>query len=177
MHVTVGSLNPVKRQAAETVLSGLFPDAIFAALEVPSGVPDQPWSDVETRTGALNLARAALQQSRADLAVGFEGGLIRTELGIMTCAWCAVVAADGRFGVGGGSHVMLPPSASIQLEQGIELGIVMDNITGQSNTKHAQGAIGILTGGLESRESAYAHILRLALAPFRSAEYFRETDS
>ncbi len=50
----------------------------------------------------------------------------------------------------------------------------MDALTGLHNTKHAQGAIGILTDGLETRKSAYAHILRLALAPFRKAELYGE---
>ncbi len=100
MHIAIGSKNPVKQLAAETVLAPLFPGTRFLTLDVPSGIPAQPWGDAETRTGALNRAHAALERSGADMAVGFEGGLIRTELGIMTCAWCAVVAADGRIGVG-----------------------------------------------------------------------------
>jgi non-canonical (house-cleaning) NTP pyrophosphatase len=90
----------------------------------------------------------------------------------MTCAWCAVVAQDGRFGVGGGAHMMLPSASEALLTEGHELGNVMDRLTGQHNTKHADGAIGILTDGLESRQTAYAHILRLALAPFRQAAFY-----
>jgi inosine/xanthosine triphosphatase len=175
MNIAIGSTNPVKMQAAKLVLSDLFPDSVFTPLEVSSGIPAQPWGDAETRTGALNRARAAMTQTAADLAVGFEGGLIRTELGIMTCGWCAIVASDGHFGVGGGSHLMLPPEASAMLDRGIELGMVMDSISGHNNTKHGAGAIGILTNGLEDRVSAFAHILRLALAPFRSAAFYRET--
>jgi inosine/xanthosine triphosphatase len=141
---------------------------------VPSGIPDQPWGDAETRQGALNRARAALASQAADLAVGFEGGLIRTELGLMTCAWCAVIGADGQCGVGGGSHMLLPPAAADLLDQGLELGVVMDRLTGQHNIKHGPGAIGVLTAGLENRSSAYAHILRLALAPLRSPAFYEE---
>ncbi len=174
MRIAVGSLNPVKRQAAESVLKPLFTGAAFIVLDVPSGVPAQPWGDAETRTGAINRARTALSQSGADLAVGLEGGLIRTENGLMTCAWCAVAAPDGRIGVGGGAHTMLPPAAAERLERGEELGAVMDALTGIANTKHHQGAIGILTDGLETRQTAYAHILRLSLAPFRSEPLFRQ---
>lgn len=172
MRIAIGSLNPVKGAAAQDVLEGLFPGAIFTAFDAPSGVAAQPWGEEETRTGALNRAQAALEHTGADLAIGFEGGLIETELGLMTCAWCAVLGADGRLGVGGGAHMLLPPAAGELLAGGMELGAVMDALTGQRNTKHDRGAIGILTAGLETRQSAYAHILRLALAPFLSAAYY-----
>lgn len=174
MQIVIGSLNPVKRQAAESVLAPLYPDADFRTVAAPSGVPDQPWGDAQTRQGAINRARAALANSGAALAVGFEGGLIETEIGVMTCAWCAVAAADGRIGVGGGAHMLIPAVAAARLTDEAELGPIMDALTGQQDTKHHAGAIGILTGGLEDRASAYAHILRLALAPFRQPDYFQE---
>ena len=173
MRIGIGSLNPIKRSAAEQVLRPLYPDADYLALDVPSGIPAQPWGEDETCQGALNRARAVRTQLAADLAVGFEGGLIRTALGTMTCAWCAVVAADGRESVGGGSHMLLPPGIDALLDGGIELGDAMDRLTGQHDTKHHLGAIGILTDGLEDRTTAYAHILRLALAPFRSPTYYQ----
>jgi inosine/xanthosine triphosphatase len=174
MHIVVGSLNPVKIAAVSSVMLSLYPQARIAGIPAASGVAVQPRSDAETRAGALNRARAVLEIAGADLGVGLEGGLIETEIGLMTCAWCAVVTADGRTGIGGGAHMMLPPAATALLDQGIELGAVMDRLTGQHNTKHADGAIGILTGGLETRETTYAHLLRLALAPLRSAAYFAE---
>lgn len=172
IRIAIGSCNPVKHAAAQEVLAELFPAASFTAVDVPSGVSVQPWGEEETRAGALHRARAALEQTGADLAIGFEGGLIETELGLMTCAWCAVIGRDGRLGVGGGSHMLLPPAAGELLATGMELGSVMDALTGRRNTKHDLGAIGILTAGLESRQSAYAHILRLALAPFLSPAYY-----
>lgn len=174
MHVAVGSLNPVKHAAAESVLQPLFPAIKITGIAVPSGIDDQPWTDEETRRGALNRAQAARSATGADLGIGLEGGLVRTELGVMTCAWCAVVSANGIVGIGGGAHMMLPESAQTLLANGLELGAVMDELSGMHNTKHANGAIGILTDGLETRQTAYAHILRLALAPFRSSAYFGE---
>ncbi len=174
LHIAVGSLNPVKQEAVRAVMEPLCAALTITGIAVPSGVADQPWGDAETRTGAQNRARAACQAAGADFGIGLEGGLVQTELGVMTCAWCAVVAADGRIGVGGGAHMMLPAAAQRLLDDGLELGAVMDRLTGLHNTKHADGAIGILTAGLETRETAYAHILRLALAPFRSAPYFME---
>lgn len=172
MHIVVGSLNPVKKLAVTSVFDTLYPDVIYSTVNVPSGVPDQPWGDAETRTGAINRAKAAQSQTQADFGIGLEGGLIQTELGIMTCAWCAVYGSAEQLGVGGGSHMMLPPAAAAQLAQGMELGLVMDNLTDQHNTKHSLGAIGLMTDGLETRQTAYAHILRLALAPLRSPAHF-----
>jgi non-canonical (house-cleaning) NTP pyrophosphatase len=48
----------------------------------------------------------------------------------------------------------------------------MDQLTGQHNTKQAQGAVGILTGGLSNRGSAYGQLVAMALAPFVKMEYY-----
>jgi inosine/xanthosine triphosphatase len=172
MRIAIGSLNPVKREAAEAALTPLFPAATFLALDVPSGIPAQPWGDEQTRNGALNRARAAMQQTGADWAVGLEGGLKQTDVGLMTCAWAAVVSADGRQGVGGGANMLIPPALTASLAPGQELGPVMDELTGEHNTNQALGAIGFLTDGLETRQSAFVHVLHLALAPFRRPDLY-----
>jgi non-canonical (house-cleaning) NTP pyrophosphatase len=132
MRIAIGSTNPVKCSATRAVLTPLFPDAEYVCRDVPSGVSVQPWGDVETRTGALNRARAALEQTGADLAVGLEGGV----------------------------------------QEGLELGAAMDHLVHQHNTKHQNGAIGILTNNLETRQSAYETIIRLALAPFQNPAWY-----
>ncbi len=172
MRIAIGSTNPVKCSATRAVLMPLFPEAEFACLDVPSGVSVQPWGDVETRTGAFNRARAALEQTGADLAVGLEGGVQDSEFGLLTAAWCVLVDRHGRIGVGGNSCAMLPPDVAGQLRQGIELGAAMDHFVHQHNTKHQNGAIGILTNNLETRQSAYETIIRLALAPFQNPAWY-----
>ncbi|MBN1679345.1 MAG: inosine/xanthosine triphosphatase [Anaerolineae bacterium] len=172
MRITIGSTNPVKCNASRAVLASLYPDAVFDCVDVPSGVASQPWGDVETRAGALNRARAALEQSQADLAVGMEAGVQDTEVGLLTCAWCVLVGRDGRIGVGGNACIMLPPAVVDKVRQGDELGTAIDNLVNEHNTKWGTGAIGILTHNLETRQSAYESILRLALAPFRSPAWY-----
>lgn len=172
MRIAIGSTNPVKCNAVRAVLSSLYPDAEFVAVEVPSGVSPQPWGDVETRTGALNRARAALRQTGADLAAGLEGGVQDSEFGLMTSAWCVLVDGQGRVGVGGNSCTLLPPVIADQLRQGIELGAAMDQLVQRYNTRQHNGAIGILTRDLETRQSAYENIIRLALAPFQNPDWY-----
>lgn len=172
MRIAIGSTNPVKCSASRAVLSRLYPDAEFVCFDVPSGVPAQPWGDLEARTGALNRARGALRAGEADLGVGLEGGVQESEFGLLTTAWCVLVSRDGRVGVGGNSCTLLPEVVADWVRQGVELGAAMDRLVQQENTKHRNGAIGILTNDLETRRSAYETILRLALAPFQNPAWY-----
>lgn len=172
MRIVIGSTNPVKCNATRAVLKPLYPGAAFVALDVPSGISSQPWGDVETRAGAVNRARNALRETGADLAIGLEGGVQESEFGLMTTAWCALVDSTGRIGVGGNACVLLPEPVAAHLRAGRELGFAMDQLVNRSNTRQQNGAIGILTDDLETRQSAYEMIIRLALAPFRNPDWY-----
>ncbi len=172
MRIAIGSTNRVKCRAVEAVLRPLYPNAEFVSVAVSSGVPAQPIGDVQTRAGALNRARAALRQTEATLGVGLEGGVQETEFGMMTTAWCVILSAEGRLGVGGNACTLLPEAVAQRVRNGAELGEAMDWLTRRQDTKHQNGAIGILTDNLETRQSAYEVIVRLALAPFRRPHWY-----
>lgn len=169
--IAVGSTNPVKVAAAKTILSQAFPEAEFVAIDIPSDVPEQPWGDEQTRQGAFNRASKALSETSANLGVGLEGGLIETPVGLMTCAWCALVDERGKVGYGGGAHLLLPPLVADVLREHGELGPVMDMLVNEEGTKQRQGAIGILTAGLSSRQAAYEQLVAMAAAPFVTGYY------
>lgn len=171
MNVLVGSTNPVKIDAARAVFARIDPTAQVSGQAVASGVAAQPWGEAATRQGAVNRARAALSDG-ATFGVGFEGGVVETEHGLMTCAWCAVTDAAGRLGLGGGVYALLPPTVQQALRDGRELGPAMDDLTGGRDTKQGPGAVGILTAGLIDRQGAYEQILMLALAPFRTPQFY-----
>ncbi len=170
--IAVGSTNPVKIAAVRMVATRAFPGAEVIGLGIDSGISEQPWGDEETRRGALNRAQAVLAAAGSDLGVGLEGGVLETEMGLMTSAWCVIVDREGQIGVGGGVHMRLPSSVAQALRAGGELGPAMDQLTGQHNTKQAQGAVGILTAGLSDRRSAYRQLVAMALGPFVQAEYY-----
>jgi len=192
MRIAIGSLNPVKRRAAETVLAPLYPQATFEVVAAESGVSVQPWGDVETRTGAINRAHAAQMAVDADLGIGFEGGVVESEVGLLICNWTAVVARDGQVGIGGGGGEQLPEQVAAVLRAGnrlladqyderdkgdrhrdrVELGTAMDALTGLTNVKQAEGSVGVLTGGLLNRQMVYEMSLKLALAPFRTPQWY-----
>lgn len=171
VRIAVGSENPVKLAAVRAVLEKAFPDAAFEAVPVPSGVSHQPWGDDETRQGAFNRAVAARQAANADLGVGLEGGLKETPVGVMTCAWCAIVDRTGRVGYGGGVNMLLPPRVVALVRRYGELGPAMDALVQEHNTKQGRGAVGILTGGLSSRRAAYEQLVAMAAAPFVTGYY------
>ena len=170
----VGSRNPVKIAASQAVLRRVYGEGIdVRGVAVASGVSRQPWGDEETLRGAVNRAVAALRITGASLGVGLEGGLVEVDGQVFTSAWCAVARADGTTGVAGGANMLLPPLVAQAVREGAELGPTMDDLTGLENTKHAQGAIGILTQGYLDRQSAYEHILTLALARHLSPTHYR----
>jgi inosine/xanthosine triphosphatase len=167
MKIAVGSTNPTKTRAVENVIRALFDEVEFAAMEVPSGIPAQPIGDAETRQGALNRAKAVLKLSDAEWGFGLEGGIVETEFGIMTNAWCVVAARDGRVGVGGSANMLLPQAVVERIvRDGRELGEAMDEYANTQDVKRGKGAIGVLTGGLLDRQGAYEYIVKLALARF-----------
>jgi inosine/xanthosine triphosphatase len=169
--IAIGSENPVKIAAARKILQRAYPDACFVSAAVFSGVREQPWGDKETRQGALNRARAVLKEVDADFGLGLEGGVMETPVGLMTCAWCAIVDRNDKVGFGGGLNMLLPPVIAEVLYARGELGPAMDALVNQQNTKQKGGAIGILTNGLSSRQLAYQQLVAMAAAPFVTGFY------
>ncbi|HWL12648.1 MAG TPA: DUF84 family protein, partial [Ureibacillus sp.] len=86
MKIAIGTKNPTKVKAVNDAFAS-FIEAEFISTNVPSNVSAQPLTDLETLTGAINRAKNALEAERADLGVGLEGGLIKTDFGYFLCNW------------------------------------------------------------------------------------------
>ena len=172
MKIAVGSHNPVKIAAVRNVLLKVYPDAEVIAADVESGVPDMPLSDEIGIRGARNRARQARDLLQADLGIGLEGGTTTVRGHHLTAGWAAIF--DGaKYGVGGGGHLLLPPAIDRKIiKEKKELGTAIDELVGGNNLKQKMGAIGILTGGLSSRQKAYEYLLIYALAPLLSPELY-----
>lgn len=169
--IAIGSTNPVKVAAVKAILGQVFPQAEFVARSTPSGVAVQPWGEEETRQGAFNRAEWVRRETQATFGVGLEGGLKESSVGLMTCAWCVMLDADGEAGYGGGVMMRLPPIIEEMLHSQGELGPVMDSLVNEVNTKQKGGAIGILTNGLSTRQAAYEQLVAMAAAPFVTGYY------
>lgn len=164
--IAVGSTNPVKLAAARNVVTRVWPLATVASIDVPSGVPAQPLSDQDAITGARNRAVAAQRALNADFGVGIEGNVDDSAMGMYVTGWAAVVDRHGEIGIGAGGRFLLPEHLAVHVRRGTELGLLMDEIVHEDNTKQRQGAVGIFTGGLVDRTQALELAVVFALTRF-----------
>jgi inosine/xanthosine triphosphatase len=170
--VAVGSTNPVKVAAVRWAVAAAWPRAEVVGLAVASGVPEMPCTDEQGRRGALIRAQAALAAGAADLALGLEGAVCELADGMYVANWVAAVARDGRTSVTHGGRLRLPECVAAEVRRGIELGLVIDRLSGSANSKQHLGAAGFLTAGLVPREQAFALAVAFALTPFLRPELY-----
>ena len=166
--VTVGSTNPVKGAAVEDAFSAYFGAVRVQGAAVSSGVPEQPMGD-ETMRGARNRARAlaSLPEAReADYRVGIEGGLLHLGDRWFALGCMCVLDPEGREGRGTSPLFELPDGIVQRLRAGEELGPVIDEISGEPDSKRKGGAIGCFTRGIVTRRVLYRAGLLVALVPF-----------
>ena len=185
LRVGVGSGNPVKRRAVELALGSaadadLPGDPTGVAIEsvpVDSGVSEQPTGHAETISGAENRAAAVLEAEsetgpRYDLGVGVEGGVAEFD-GVddrFLIMWAAVTDGD-RTGRAAGPSLALPADVAARIDDGDELGPVMDDRLGTDGVAKRGGAAGALTNGRVDRAEALAAAVSGALGPFVSGLY------
>jgi inosine/xanthosine triphosphatase len=177
MKVLVGSRNPVKLEAVKTAFSTYFDAVDVVGIGVHSGVSNQPIED-ETFAGAKNRALALMRISEGDNArffVGIEGGIKKLVHRWFTFGVICIVDDLGRIGYGTSTFFALPARISEELLKGkgtVELSDVVDDLTGETNTKEKQGAVGYFTKGVMDRKRYYVDGLIAALIPFLNAELY-----
>jgi inosine/xanthosine triphosphatase len=172
--VVVASVNPVKVNAARGGFGRAFKgwELEVLGVNVPSGVADQPMSDDETLRGAANRAAAAREAvPGADFWVGLEGGVQDHDGRMEAFAW-VVVLSGRRAGRSRTATFQLPPRVAELVRAGVELGHADDQVFGRSNSKQANGAVGLLTRDLIDRAAYYEHAVVLALIPFLNDQYY-----
>ncbi|MEP3350500.1 MAG: inosine/xanthosine triphosphatase [Marinomonas sp.] len=178
IHIVVGSQNPVKINAAKQAFSAIFKESIIecSGQAAPSGVPEQPLTEAETRLGAQNRAtfchsNRAIESNRS-FFVAMEGGVDKFKEGAATFAYVAIVDSSGKLFTGRSANLPLPHSIYQRLQSGEELGPIMDELFNTSNIRQKTGAIGLLTNNAATRESIYTQALILALAPILHPTHF-----
>lgn len=168
--IVVASLNPVKADAVLGAFERLWPGEDFRVetISVPSGVSVQPMTDRETRQGAQNRARRAKDAlPEADFWAGVEGGCEIQDGELVAFAWVEVISPE-RESNARTAAFRLPPEVQKLVEAGLELGDADDQVFGESNSKQQNGAVGLLTGNVETRTSLYEQAVVLALIPFKN---------
>jgi inosine/xanthosine triphosphatase len=173
VRAAVGSTNPAKIEAVRRALARLAPACGLQAVDVASGVSDQPVGDHATRQGARNRAGAALALTGADVAFGLEGGVLHEPPVVWLVSWVAAVTSDGRSGDASGLRMPLPSAVAARLAAGAELGTVIDDLFGVTASKQHTGAVGLLTEGFVSRTDAFADLVAMACAPLLRPDLYR----
>lgn len=171
--VVLGSKSPAKLQAVAGALNELqlatgAEPFDLTGVNAPSGVPDQPWGEAETRQGALNRAEAALRMAvTADLALGIEAGVVE-EPGwpLWTFAWVVAVDRTGTRGAARSATFGVPERLATGVRKGLELGDALDAAYGLTRAKDGPGAVGVLTQGVIDRPDLYRAAVLLALIPW-----------
>ena len=170
MNIVVASANPAKIRAVEDALSQVFAGQVLRCQgqRTASGVPAQPMNSEETLQGALNRLQAvAAAAPGADYYVALEAGLD----GDSSFAWITI-SHQGRISKTRSASLSLPPAALMAIQQGEELGDVMDRMFAQHNVKQQGGAIAMLTNHLLTRSGVYQQAIILAMIPFIQPQLF-----
>ncbi len=186
--VAVGSTRRPKLNAVSEALraigAALEPGVEFEVegIEVPSGVGHTPVSCEELMRGARQRAEAlqAIAKERGQrwrYFVGLEGGLdvVREEGGRRVFLESWAYASDGRRGFFGRSGGIEMPDALARevLEGGAELSEAIDSYVGAAGIRDAQGAWGVLSGNMITRQEAFRVAVVSAFAPFYNARVYR----
>jgi inosine/xanthosine triphosphatase len=200
--VAVGSTRRPKLDAVTAALSSIsfaFPDFEIVGVEVPSGVRHTPLSREDLMTGARQRAEALVRIARAEnktwnYFIGLEGGIdvvpatdVMPSLDIVPDVDVVAEAAmrwvflenwayitDGATGAFGQSGAILLPEilARIVVDDGVELSEAIDAFAGRQGIRDAEGAWGILSRNLVSRQEAFRVAVLNAMAPFYNREIY-----
>ncbi|MDQ0430441.1 inosine/xanthosine triphosphatase [Planomicrobium stackebrandtii] len=169
IRAAIASKNPAKINAVSSVLTNMEWTVDLSAVDAESEVSAQPFSQQETRQGAVNRAKNALGDF--DFAVGLEGGVYEMEGILYLCNWGALATQDGRLYTAAGAQIPLPSEIAEGLHKGIELGPVMDDYANEIGIRHHKGAVGILTDGFVNRGEMFSHVVKLLIG-----QYQRDSD-
>jgi inosine/xanthosine triphosphatase len=187
--VAVGSIRRPKLNAVWEALTvfgpTLEPNAQFdvVGLEVPSGVRHTPLSRADLMAGARQRAEALSEIAREreepwKYFVGLEGGLdIVEEAGnrwVFLENWAYVLDTERRGAYGQSGGVLLPQALARKVvDDGVELAEAVDAFAGSQAIRDSQGAWGILTRNLITRQDAFRTAVINAFAPFFNATMYR----
>lgn len=177
----VGSTRRPKVEALREGLEAFRPllpaEAFFEVVpvEVASGVGHTPLSREELMEGARNRAQEVQRIGRArhepwKYFVGLEGGLdIVIEDGkrwVLLESWAYVTDGEAEaFGRSGATPVPEELARRV-VDEGVELSKAIDEFAGGHGIRDAQGAWGVLTGNLITRQDAFRVAVISAFARF-----------
>jgi len=172
-------------------------DFEVVGVEVESGVGHTPLSRQESMKGARQRAASLLQLARERnerwrYFIGLEGGLDVVQEGsaesgddgesaktsatrsrrVFLESWAYVSDGErGHFGRSGGIEIPAVLAREV-LDFGVELSVAIDRFAGAVGIRDAQGAWGVLSSNLITRQEAFRVAVVAAFAPFYNARMY-----
>lgn len=168
-HVVCATTNPSKIQAILQAFDDIYGEGSchIESVAVDSGVPEQPFGSVETRTGARQrVINSRNVRPEADFWVAIEAGIDEGS----TFSWVVIENKIQR-GEARSATLPLPKVILEEVQTGAALGPVMSTYTGIDEIGRKEGAIGVFTAGKLTRSSVYHQAVVLALSPFHNEIY------
>jgi inosine/xanthosine triphosphatase len=168
-HVVCATTNPSKIQAILQAFDEIYGEGSchIESVAVDSGVPEQPFGSIETRSGArCRIMNARQVRPEADFWVAIEAGIDEGS----TFSW-VVIENNATRGEARSATLPLPAVILEKVNAGEALGPVMSAYTGIDEIGRKEGAIGVFTAGKLTRSSVYHQAVILALSPFHNAIY------
>jgi len=198
--VAVGSTRRPKLNAVWEALTvfgpQLDPNAQFevVGVEVESGVGHTPLSRAAVMAGARRRAEALVRAARQPAAllsdgqgqaagpwryfVGLEGGLdVVSQDGerlVFLENWAYVTDGAGRGAYGQSGSILVPELLAAEVvDKGVELAAAIDSFAGGRDIRDAQGAWGVFTKNLITRQDAFRVAVINAFAPFFNRDVYQ----
>jgi inosine/xanthosine triphosphatase len=188
IQVAVGSTRLPKLNAVREALALLGPKLEgegqfeIEGVDVASGVGHTPLTREETMAGARQRAEALVRMPQPAIShwqyfVGLEGGIdvVRgnSKRLVFLENWAYVSDATGYGGFGQSGAVLLPEKlAQRVVDEGVDLSEAIDAFAGGRGIRDAQGAWGVLTSGIITRQDAFRIATVNAFAPFLNREFY-----
>jgi inosine/xanthosine triphosphatase len=179
--VAVGSTRRPKVNAVSEALAAIrtvsdfLPAFEILGVEVDSGVRHTPLSREDLMAGARQRAEGLMQLARAQ-----NQGWKYLEAGnrwVFRESWAYVTDGTGRGSFGQSGAVLVPEAlAETVVDNGVELSHAIDDFAGGHNIRDAEGAWGILTRNLTTRQDSFRVAVINAFAPFFNRESYAASD-
>ncbi len=167
--------------ARVAAIDSTWAEANVVARAVSTNAPAMPLTDWQLMQGARERALAVRDVLRArrleaEIYVGLEGGFhsisIEGEWHTFLRGWA--YATDGKRGAFGASPSISVPDALAKkvIEGRRELGLVIDEVSGQRDIRSREGAWGVLSRDLVTRSMSFELALIAAFAPFYNSKLY-----
>jgi inosine/xanthosine triphosphatase len=136
LKIAVGTTSTQKLKYLKEVLKILKIKSEVFAVDVKSGVAEQPTTTEETEKGVINRAKGAFDNEKdADFSIGIEVGYHKEKNGYEMFCWVAIIDKNG-YQVSNQSHkFLLPKYYQEVLNKGLEMSINLEGYLKDKKSK------------------------------------------